>query len=187
MKTVANADKPRWLREIDRVDSYMILGASATGQIAQEFNGDPTIFEAVGMFTGLALGMTNNIQEALSYVKSIGMNPLKARAKNKLERYAKLINTFDPQLQEALIARATLIANLQDELIAQGVDPDTVTLSLNKISGLSVLHLAEEQGRHLIKESKIQNPKIIQELQANLANQEQQIAELRTAMLTLVL
>jgi len=185
MKTVANADKPRWLREIDRVDSYMILGAAATGQIAQEFNGDPTIFEAVGMFTGLALGMTNNIQEALSYVKSIGMNPLKARARNKLERYAKLINTFDPALQEAVIARGTLIANLQDELIAQGVDPDTVSLSLNKITGLSVLHLAEEQGRHLIKESKIQNPKIVLELQTNLAAQEKQIEELRKAMLNL--
>lgn len=185
MKNVANADKPRWLREINKVDRNMILGAAATGQMAQEFNGDPIIFEAVGMFAGLALGMTNNIQEALSYVKSMGMNPLKARARNKLERYAKLINTFDPQLQEAIFARGTLIANLQDELIAQGVDPDTVNLSLNKISGLSVLHLAEEQGRHLVKESKIQNAKVIRELQDNLSQQEQLIGELRTAMLTL--
>lgn len=185
MLNVAKADRPRWLREIDRVDGYMILGASATGQMAQEFNGDPVIFETVGMFTGLALGMTNNIKEALSYVKSMGLNPMKMRAKGKLTSYAKLINTFDPALQEALLARATLISKLQDELIGQGVDPDTVTLSLNKITGLSVLHLAEEQGRHLIKERAARDPKVIQELQANVAAQEQQIAELRTAMLTL--
>lgn len=179
MGVIARANEPRFLREIRKVDNYMILGATATGQMGQEGGGDPALFEFLGLMTGLAIGGFDNLGEA--YKTVIRMTP-KVGTKQNLTRFAKLINTFDPKLQEMIYARASKFMQVQDELIANGVPVEVVQTPLNAIMGLSVLHLAEESGRHLIKESSLRKGSVIQDLTTNLENQKRLVGELRKAM-----
>ena len=179
MGVIAKANEPRFLREITKVDNYMILGAGAVSQMAQELGGDPVLFEFVGMMTGLVVGGFDNLSEAARFV--LRSTPVLGTQQN-LKQFAKLINTFSPQLQEMIYARAAKFMQVQDELIAAGVPIEQVQTPLNAIMGLNVLHLAEESGRHLIKESSLRNPKLVDELTRNLENQKELVTKLREAM-----
>ncbi len=179
MGVIAKASEPRFLREIRKVDNYMILGAAATGQMGQEGGGDPTFFEFIGLMVGLAIGGFDNIGEA--YKSVIRMTP-KLGTKQNLTRFAKLINTFDPKLQEMIYARGAKFMQVQDELVANGVPLEVVQTPLNAIMGLSILHLAEESGRHLIKESSLRKGSVIQALTENIENQKRLVGELRNVM-----
>lgn len=179
MGVIAKASEPRFLREITKVDNYMILGAGAVGQMGQELGGDPVLFEFVGLMTGLAIGGFDNLSEAARFV--LRSTPIVGTREN-VKQFAKLINTFDPKLQEMIYARASKFMQVQDELIAAGVPVEQVQTPLNAIMGLNVLHLAEESGRHLIKESSLRNPKLVSELTQNLENQKLLVTKLREAM-----
>ena len=179
MSVIAKANEPRFLREIRKVDQFMTLGASVTGQMGQEGGGDPAFFEFIGLMTGLAIGGFDNLGEA--YKSIIRMTP-KLGTKQNLTRFAKLINTFDPKLQEMIYARGTKFMQVQDELVANGVPIETVQTPLNAIMGLSILHLAEESGRHLIRESSLRKGSVIQALTENIENQKRLVGELRNAM-----
>lgn len=179
MGVIAKASEPRFLREIKKVDNYMILGATATGQMGQEGGGDPAFFEFMGLMTGLILGGFDNLSEAAAHV--LRMTP-KVGTKAFIKQHAKLINTFDPQMQEMIYARAAKFAQVQDELIAQGVPIEAVETPLNAIMGLSIFHLAEESSRHLIKESSLRKVDVVAELTKNLEAQKALIPELRKAM-----
>ena len=179
MEVVAKASEPRFLREIRKVDNYMILGATAVGQMGQEGGGDPTLFEFLGLMTGLVVGGFDNLSEAARYV--IQMTP-KVGTREFIKQHAKLINTFEPEMQDLIYARGTQFMKVQDELIAAGVPEEAVKTPLNAIMGLSIFHLAEESSRHLIKESSLRKVDVISELSKNLANQQSLVKELKKAM-----
>ena len=179
MGVIAKANEPRFLREIKKVDNYMILGATATGQMGQEGGGDPAIFEFFGLMTGLVLGGFDNISEAAAHV--LRMTP-KAGTRAFIKQHAKLINTFEPEMREMIYARGAKFTEIQDELIAQGVPIESVETPLNAIMGLSIFHLAEESSRHLIKESSLRKVNVVAELTKNLEAQKKLVPKLREAM-----
>ncbi len=187
MNTVARSNSPKFMREIQKVDNYMWAGASIAGQMAQESNGDPMLFEFIGMLTGLGWGMYGNISEAYNFVKNGGgYLDYSGKSMMSLKKYAQAINTFDPALQSAIIQRADYFSKLQDEIIQQGgIDVTQLQSSINRIVGLSVLHLAEEGGKHLLKESDLRKGKKLAELTENLAQQKKLVGELKRTMLDL--
>ena len=72
--------------------------------MGQELGGDPVLFEFVGLMTGLAIGGFDNLSEAARFV--LRSTPIVGTREN-VKQFAKLINTFDPKLQEMIYARAS--------------------------------------------------------------------------------
>jgi hypothetical protein len=126
------------------------------------------------------VGSYNTLSEAAKF--TLRNLPYQAGVKGNLTQFAKLINTFDSGLQEMIILRARQFAEKQDALIAQGVPVEVLETPINAIIGLQVLQLAEESGKHLIKESSLRKGKLVGQLTENLENQKRLVKELRTAM-----
>ena len=187
MKLAAQSNVPKFIREIDKVDRAMIVGAAFGGQFGQAGNADPTVFELTGMLTGMLYGTRANFSELQKYAKFGGkFVTVEGRTGVILaEDFAKLLNTFSPELRSSILSRAEKIGQLQDVLLSKNINPKVLELTINQIANLQVLHLAEEGFRHMLNPKALKNGDIVKSLQENFAAQQKLVGELRKTMLEL--
>ena len=187
MKVAARSNVPRFLKEIEKVDDHMIVGAAFAGQFGQAGNADPTMYEFTGMLAGMLYGTRVNFSELQKFARFGGkFVTVEGREGVKLaEDFGRLVNTFDPDLQKALLERGFKIGDFQDILIGKGVNPKVLEVTINQIANLQVLHLAEEGFRHMLNPKSLKNDDIIKRLQMNFSMQQKLVGELRRTMLEL--
>jgi len=182
---------PKFARDIAGQNKYMIIGAAAAGQIAENTDSDAKIFEMVGLVTGLVYGQTRTFRGTMNWFKqNIKMGRAdgatdRAKTFDLAEQIARNINTFAPEFRDALLSRIRYFGDMQQRLIRAGVSEDLVKRSFSRISGLTVLQTLEEAERLNINTKDLRTFSNLQNLQELSKEKEALIAELRSASISL--
>ena len=178
---------PKFVRDIAGQNKYMIIGAAAGGQLAENTNSDAKIFELVGLATGLVYGQTRTFRGTMNWFKrNIRTGSLeRGKTFDLAEQMARNINTFSPEFRDALLSRIRYFENMQQRLIKSGVNEDLVKRSFSRITGLTVLQTLEEAERLNINTKDLRTFSNLQNLQELSSEKEALIAELRSASISL--
>jgi hypothetical protein len=181
---------PKFIRDIAGQNKYMIIGAAAGGQLAENTDSDAKIFELVGLATGLVYGQTRTFRGTMNWFKqNIRMGRAdgatdRAKTFDLAEQMARNINTFSPEFRDALLSRIRYFGDMQQRLIRAGVSEDLVKRSFSRITGLTVLQTLEEAERLNINTKDLRTFSNLQNLQELSKEKEALIAELRSASIS---
>lgn len=178
---------PKFIRDIAGQNKYMIIGAAAGGQLAENTDSDAKIFELVGLATGLVYGQTRTFRGTMNWFKrNIRAGSLeRGKTFDLAEQMARNINTFSPEFRDALLSRIRYFGDMQQRLIRAGVSEDLVKRSFSRITGLTVLQTLEEAERLNINTKDLRTFSNLQNLQELSNEKEALIAELRSASISL--
>jgi hypothetical protein len=186
---ISRSQTPKFMREANVQNKFMILGGASMAQLFQQYNLDPQMGEMAGIFTGLFLTLGSGTPSTgMSYVRNnlMGGSTTKKATFNFAQELAKKVNTFSPEFRAAVLERMKYFENLQQVLVQElKIPPRLVQSTFAKISGLSYLQLLEESTRLNIKAKELVDFKKLEELTSVKNLQQELIAELRTGLETL--
>ena len=176
---------PKFMRDIDTANVYMVIGAGTTGHFFQQrdetygLTGDPMMGELVGLGAGLVLNVAQgNVPAALAALKRSSWGQKFGGKKAYLEFLTQNISNFSPEMQAGIIKRAEYLDEIYDVLVAEGLDPRLLDTGFANLSGLATLKSLEDITRSKLSVKQIRNFDV-QDLEANLNTQKMMVAELR--------
>jgi hypothetical protein len=176
---------PKFMRDIDTANAYMVIGAGATGHFFQQrdetygVTGDPMMGELVGLGAGLFLNLAQgNVPAALSALKRSSLGQKFGGKKAYLEFLTENITNFSPEMQAGIIRRAEYLDEIYDVLVAEGLDPKLLDTGFANLSGLATLKSLEDITRSKLSVKQIRKFDV-QDLEENLNTQKRMVAELR--------
>ena len=176
---------PKFMRDIDTANAYMVIGAGTTGHFFQQrdetygVTGDPMMGELVGIGAGLFLNLAQgNVPAALSALKRSSLGQKFGGKKAYLEFLTENITNFSPEMQAGIIRRAEYLDEIYDILIAEGLDSRLLDTGFANLSGLATLKSLEDITRSKLSVKQIRNFDV-QDLEENLNTQKRMVAELR--------
>jgi DNA-binding phage protein len=182
-KTVVRSETPKFIRESNVQDAYVIVGAATANQAFEIYGGDPMMGEFIGALGGIAYGLVKGGKDAKKLLKKFDLDNVTDKQLNIAELVLSNMKNFDPEFQEALKTRVKYFNGLKQELVAAGVNPEVLDRSVSRILGLSLLQTLEE-GSAL----DLHGPQVAafnaqtQTLHTNLLTQQKFVSELRTVM-----
>ena len=187
-KTVVRSETPKFIRESNVQDAYVIIGAATANQAFEIYGGDPMMGEFIGALNGIGYGLVKGGKDAKKLLKKFDLDNVTDKQLNIAELVLSNMKNFDPDFQEALKTRVKYFNGLKQELVAAGVNPEVLDRSVSRILGLSLLQTLEE-GSAL----DLHGPQVAsfnaqtQTLHKNLLTQQKFVSELRTVMQNLSL
>lgn len=182
-KTVVRSETPKFIRESNVQDAYVIIGAATANQAFEIYGGDPMMGEFLGAVGGIAYGLVKGGKDAKKLLKKFDLDNVTGRQLNIADLVLSNMKNFDPDFQEALRTRVKYFNGLKQELVAAGVREDVLDRSVSRILGLSLLQTLEE-GSAL----DLHGPQVAsfnaqtQTLHKNLLTQQKFVSELRSVM-----
>ena len=128
---------PKYVRDMNMQDTYLIAGAATVGHFFNELEGyDRDIGTMAGLVAGITASVVRgNTSEALSFIRQ----RLPMSQQGRLEFIAKEMSRANPEIRQAIEYNAIKIAEYQDTLIAAGVDPDVLKVTLPIITDIVTL------------------------------------------------
>lgn len=184
---ISKSKTPKFMREADVQNKFMLLGGSMMGQLFQQYELDPQLGEVLGIFTGLIYmlggkGASNGIRFVGE--KLLRSNKATIRFADEL---AKKTSTFTPEFRAAVLERFKYYENIQQIIVENlKVAPELVRSTFAKISGLAYLQLLEESTRLNIKAKELIDFEKLEDLTKIKEMQNEMIVELRTGLQTLL-
>lgn len=151
---IASNHVPQFIRTALRQEKYLVIGGAVGGQLIQELGGDPEVGEMVGMFSGIAMYMAKGATNmGLRFVKKVnGSSPELDLATVMAEG----INSFDPNVRDAIMVRVEFLQELQQKVVDSGdIDPSVTRLSIGQLTGLAVLQALDSTVRQSISARQI--------------------------------
>jgi hypothetical protein len=182
-KTVVRSETPKFIRESNVQDAYVIIGAATANQAFEIYGGDPMMGEFLGAVGGIAYGLVKGGKDAKKLLKKFDLDNVTDKQLNIADLVLTNMKNFDPDFQEALRTRVKYFNGLKQELVAAGVREDVLDRSVSRILGLSLLQTLEE-GSAL----DLHGPQVAsfnaqtQTLHTNLLTQQKFVSELRSVM-----
>ena len=182
-KTVVRSETPKFIRESNVQDAYVIIGAATANQAFEIYGGDPMMGEFLGAVSGIAYGLVKGGKDAKKLLKKFDLDNVTDKQLNIADLVLTNMKNFDPDFQEALRTRVKYFNGLKQELVAAGVREDVLDRSVSRILGLSLLQTLEE-GSAL----DLHGPQVAsfnaqtQTLHTNLLTQQKFVSELRSVM-----
>jgi len=174
---------PKFIRDSNVQDWYLITGSATFGHYAPEaFDVDPELGEFLGILTGAAVSISQG--SAKRYVSFLN-NYKFGSQRQKLDYLMKnLMDGGSPSFQQGLLGKAEVMAKYEDQMIAMGVNPDLVSLSIADILDLSALRYFQELTKDAnIRVGKLTNSSTQELLQNNLNRQKELTAALRERLM----
>ena len=173
---------PKFIRDSNIQDWYLITGSATFGHYAPEaYDVDPELGELIGLVTGMAVSMSQgSAKRFLSFTSALKGDPRK-----KLNYLVEnLMQGGSATFQQGLLGKAGVMAKYEDQMIAMGVDPDIVALSVADILDLSALKYFEQLTKDAnVKVAKLTDSATQEMLQNNLNRQKELTAALRERLM----
>ena len=184
---ISKSRVPRFMREADVQNKFMLMGGSVMAQLFQQYNLDPAMGEMAGIFTGLFYMMGGKATS--TGIAFVGNKILRTNKQtmNFATELAKRTSTFTPEFRAAVLERLKYYENIQQVITQElKVSPDLVQSTFAKISCLAYLQLLEESTRLNIKAKELIDFEKLEELTKLKEMQNELIVELRTGLQTLM-
>jgi hypothetical protein len=185
-KTVVRSETPKFIRESNVQDAYVIIGAATANQAFEIYGGDPMMGEFIGALGGIAYGLVKGGKDAKKLLKKFDLENITGKDLDLADLVLTNMKNFDPDFQEALRTRVKYFNGLKQELVAAGVNPEVLDRPVSRILGLSLLQTLEEGSAIDLHGPQVASfsPKT-RALHTNLLTQQKFVSELRTVMQTL--
>ena len=195
--------KAPWMRDAQRMDTFMILGATYAGHYTQmnydDDDGTPTegllgnsaIGELLGIGGGIAADLL--LRGGNPAFFALMRSPMGAAVFTKMrgkqaymEFLAKHVGQYSPGLQAGVAARGEVLNEAFDAVIAEGLDESLVARGYASVSGLIGLQALEDATRMQIATGEMAgSPQVVEALQANLTRKTHLLAALREVLYTM--
>ena len=173
---------PKFIRDSNIQDWYLITGSATFGHYAPEaYDVDPELGEFIGLLTGMVVSASQgSAKRFLSFTSALKGDPRK-----KLNYLVEnLMQGGSATFQQGLLGKAGVMAKYEDQMIAMGVNPDIVSLSIADILDLSALKYFEQLTKDAsVKVAKLTNSATQEMLQNNLNRQKELTAALRERLM----
>ena len=179
---------PKFVRDMNFQDKYLVAGATAFGHYYQETNSkiDSQLGELIGMIGGMTVAVARGsvangakFNDALTFLTGKPRGDLL----KQLNEYYRMMSGTTPEFRAVAEARANLIAQYQDELIGMGLDPSSVNVTLSQVSDLAALRLWEEQAIATMKVADTRKGPKVEDLEQVAKAQERLLADLRGTLM----
>ena len=133
---------PKFVRDANVQDVFFIAGASAMGHFFEEAD---LLNKEMGSLVGFGAAAAVYFSKGrVSNGFNSIVSRMAGREKEELKYVVQLLQSADPLLQEGIIAQATNLARFQDILVAEGVNPELLAVTLPVLTDLVALrHFAD--------------------------------------------
>ena len=179
---------PKFVRDMNFQDKYLVAGATAFGHYYQETNSkiNSQLGELMGMLGGMKVAIARGsvlngakFNDALAFMAGRPVGTLQ----KQLGEYYRMMGGTTPEFRAVAEARATLIAQYQDDMIKMGVDPASVNVTLSQVADLAALRLWEEQAVATMKVADTRKGPKVEDLEQVAKAQERLLADLRGTLM----
>ncbi len=129
---------PKAFRDLNVQNNYMVAGAATVGHFFGEEMQmvDSELGDLIGFGVGFAVAIAEG--NTANGLTAIGSRLPGGKAR-RMRYFVKEAQRADPELQKVMVAQSEKIAEYQDKLVAAGVDPTLLSLTLPVITDLVTL------------------------------------------------
>jgi hypothetical protein len=142
------SNTPKFIRDTNIQDNYMIVGAAAFGTFFGEYadSVDAEMGELIGLGTGLALSISKGkLPNLLATMGTVGRGPRK-----KIEFIGRRLQNYSPEMREIITYQAQKMDEYRNKLMDLGVREDVLDLTLPVITDIVTLrHLVDSVQREI--------------------------------------
>lgn len=184
-KAINKSSSPKFLREAQVVDGYMIIGGGTAGHIFQQndqsfgLTSDPALGELTGIGGGLILAlMVGNTPAAYAAFQKSELGRRFTSAKSHAKFLANNIGNYSPEVQSGIFASIDDLYETYEVLISRGLEESLIARGFSSMGNLIALKAMEDMARTKISVKQISNFNT-EELENTLKTQQELLGRLR--------
>lgn len=173
---------PKFIRDVKRQDKYILAGAAGGGLVFEHvLDKDSELGQLIGLGIGFGYSMAKGrVSPALHAIRARLSRDDNHRA--KIQWAVNRLQKLNPGLQTDIMAHGAKLLAYQDELIAAGIDPKTLEMTLPVVTDIGTLRLFEQQIQRDVQVNGIFTNENVQRVQESLSLQNRLNTELNTIL-----